>query len=67
MGAVLAHIAHLYKVEKRARRSGIVGEDLRLLREHASKAVLERLHEYLRRFAKKCCPRAKLAKRSLTR
>ena len=36
MGAVLAYIAHLYRVEKRARRSGIVGEDLRLLREHAS-------------------------------
>jgi len=30
MGAVLAYIAHLYKVEKRAGRQGIVGEDLRL-------------------------------------
>jgi len=49
MGTVLAYIAHLYKVEKRARRSGIVGEDLRLLREHASKPVLERLHEYLKK------------------
>jgi hypothetical protein len=36
MGAVLAHIAHLYKVEKWARRSGIVGPDLRLLREQTS-------------------------------
>jgi len=47
MGAVLAYIAHLYKVEKRARRQGIVGEDLRLLREHASQPVLEKLHGYL--------------------
>lgn len=47
MGVVLAYVAQLYKVEKRARRSGIVCEDLRLLREHASKPLLERLHEYL--------------------
>jgi len=53
--------------EKRARRSGIVGEDLRLLREHASQPVLEKLHSIWRRFAKKCCPRAKPAKRSPTR
>jgi transposase len=32
MGAVLAYIAHLYKVEKWARRQGIVGEDLRIAR-----------------------------------
>jgi hypothetical protein len=47
MGAVLAYIAHLYKVEKQARRSGIVGTDLRLLREQASKPVLEQLRRYL--------------------
>ena len=43
MGAVLAYIAHLYQVEKRARRSGIVGEDLRLLREHASNGEIARV------------------------
>ena len=31
MGAVLAYIAHFIQVEKRARRSGIVGEELRLV------------------------------------
>src|SRR5580692_4292363 len=58
MGAVLAYIAYLYKVEKRARRSGIVGEDLRLLREHASKPVLERLHEYLKRIREEVLPKS---------
>jgi len=58
MGAVLAYIAHLDKVEKRARRSGIVGEDLRLLREHASKPVLERLHEYLKKIREEVLPKS---------
>jgi hypothetical protein len=44
---VLAHIAQLYAVEKRARQSGIEGDDLRLLREQASAPVLAQLHEYL--------------------
>jgi hypothetical protein len=47
MGAVLAYIAQLYAVEKRARRCGVQGEALRLLREHWSQPVLEQLHEYL--------------------
>src|ERR1035438_8371570 len=64
MGAVLAYIAHLYKVEKHARRSGIVGEDLRLLRQHASQPVLENLHEYLEKIREEVLRRAKLAKRS---
>ena len=38
MGAVLAYIAQLYAVEKRARRSGVEGEALRRLREQASQA-----------------------------
>ena len=58
MGAVLAYIAHLYKVEKRARRSGIVGEDLRLLREHASQPVLEALHEYLEKIREELLPKS---------
>lgn len=60
-GAVLAYIAHLYKVEKRARRSGIVGEDLRLLREHASKPVLERLQEYLKKIREEVLPKSEAA------
>jgi transposase len=47
MGAVLAYIAQLYAVEKRARRSGIRGEDLRLLREQVSRPVIENLNSYL--------------------
>jgi transposase len=58
MGAVLAYIAHLYKVEKRARRQGIGGEDLRLLREHASQPVLEKLHEYLEKIREEVLPKS---------
>jgi transposase len=58
MGAVLAYIAHLYKIEKRARRSGTVGEDLRLLREHTSKPVLEKLHEYLEKIREEVLPKS---------
>jgi transposase len=47
MGAVLAYIAQLYAVEKRARRCGIEGEQLRLLREEISMPMLEHLHAYL--------------------
>src|SRR5260370_5465368 len=55
---VLAYIAHLYTVEKRARRSGIVGQDLRLLREHASKPVLETLCEYLEKIREEVLPKS---------
>jgi transposase len=58
MGAVLAYIAQLYKVEKRARRSGIVGEELRLLREHASQPALETLHEYLEKIREEVLPKS---------
>lgn len=47
MGGVLAYIAQLYAVEKRARKANIQGEDLRLLREQASRPVTEKLHAYL--------------------
>jgi transposase len=58
MGAVLAYIAHLYKLEKRARQSGIVGEELRLLREHASRPVLEKLHDYLEKIREEVLPKS---------
>ena len=58
MGAVLAYIAQLYAVEKRARRCGVEGEALRLLREHASQPVLEKLHEYLIKISDEVLPRS---------
>lgn len=58
MGAVLAFIAELYKVEKRARGCGIRGEQLRLLREEVSRPVLERLQEYLFRIRGELLPKS---------
>ncbi len=58
MGAVLAHIALLYKIEKHARRSGISGQDLRLLREQASRPALERLHQYLNKIRDEVLPKS---------
>jgi transposase len=58
MGAVLAYIAHLYKVEKRARRSGIEGQELRLLREHASRPVLQQLRDYLEKIQAEVLPKS---------
>lgn len=47
MGAVLAYIGQLYAVEKRARKAGIHGEDLRLLRQEAACPVIAELRAYL--------------------
>src|ERR1700691_1015743 len=47
MRTVLLLIAQLYGVERTARERGLCGEELRLLREHGSRPVLERLHAYL--------------------
>lgn len=47
MGAVLAYIAQLYALEKTARRGGILGDDLRLLRQQGAAPVLRELHQYL--------------------
>jgi transposase len=58
MGGVLAYIAQLYRVEKRARRCGIEGEQLRLLRQEASRPVLETLHGYLLRIREELLPRS---------
>src|SRR6202012_1887108 len=56
MGAVMAYIAQLYKVEKRARRCGIKGEQLRSLREDVSRPVLEQMHRYLLRIRGELLP-----------
>ncbi len=58
MGAVLAYIAQLYAVEKRARRCGIQGEQLRLLREQASWPLLEQLHAYLVKIRDEVLPKS---------
>jgi transposase len=58
MGMVLAHIAQLYAVEKRARQSAIEGDDLRLLREQASVPVLAQLHEYLLKIRGEVLPKS---------
>jgi transposase len=47
MRTVLLLIAQLYSVERTARERDLGGEELRLLREHGSRPVLERLHAYL--------------------
>jgi transposase len=58
MGAVLAYIAQLYAVEKRARRCGVQGEQLKLLREQASLPVLEQLHAYLLKIRGELLPKS---------
>jgi transposase len=47
MRTILLMIADLYRVENRARQRGLFGEDLRLVRQHGARPVLEKLHKYL--------------------
>lgn len=61
MGAVLAYIAQLYAVEKRARTCGIHGEDLRLLRESASRPVTNQLDAYLLTIHPQLLPKSEAA------
>ena len=58
MNAVLAHIAHLYAVEKRARQSSIRGERLQLLREQVSLPVLGQLNVYLLKIREELLPKS---------
>jgi len=58
MGAVLAYIAQLYAVEKSARQAGIVGEDLRLLRQQGAVPVLIELHAYLLKIREEVLPKS---------
>jgi len=58
MGTVLAYIAKLYAVEKTARESGVVGEELRLLRQQGSVPVLEELQEYLGKISGEVLPKS---------
>jgi transposase len=58
MRTVLLLIAQLYAIERTARERGLRGEDLRLLREHGSRMVLERLHQYLREIQDQLLPKS---------
>ena len=58
MGAVLAYIGQLYAVEKRARKVGIHGEDLRLLRQEAASPVIVDLHAYLLKIKHELLPKS---------
>jgi transposase len=62
MGVVLAYIARLYAVEKLARKQKIFGEQRRLLREQASRPVLERLHKYLQEIREELLPKSDAGK-----
>ncbi len=59
-----AYIGELYPVEERARKSGVQGEDLRLLRDTVARPVSNHLHGYLLTLNINCCPRAMRARRS---
>lgn len=56
MRTVLLLIAQLYRVEKTARKQGLAGENLRLLREHGASPVLNRLHVHRRPHSSSCSP-----------
>ena len=58
MSAVLLFIAQLYAVEKSARLAGVFVEDLRLAREHGSRPVLDRLHQYLIKIQDEVLPKS---------
>lgn len=58
MGAVLVYIAQLYRVEKHARRCGIQGEALQLLREQVSRPILEKLSTYLLKISDELLPKS---------
>lgn len=47
MRTVLLLITELYGVERTARKRGLRSQELRLLRQHGSRPVLDRLHAYL--------------------
>lgn len=58
MGAVLAYIARLYAVEKTARQAGIVGDELRLLRQQGAVPALLELQEYLLKIGEEVLPKS---------
>lgn len=55
---VLLLIAQLYQVEKLGRERGLRGEELRLLREHGARPVLEKIHAYLEEIREQVLPKS---------
>ena len=55
---MLAYIAQLYALEKTARQAGIVGDDLRLLRQQGAVPVLIDLHAYLLKIRDEVLPKS---------
>lgn len=58
MRTVLLLIAQLYRMEGRARRHGIVGEDLRVLRQQGARPVLDKLEAYLLEIREQLLPKS---------
>ena len=58
MRTVLLLIAEMYRVETTARQCNLRGEELRLLRQHGSRPVLDRLHAYLREIQDQLLPKS---------
>lgn len=58
MGAVLALIARLYRVEAVARDGGLRGEQRRMVREHGALPILAELKEYLQRIGGEVLPKS---------
>jgi transposase len=58
MRTVLLLIAQLYRVEERARRHGLSGEDLRLLRQQGARPVLDQLEAYLLEIREQLLPKS---------
>jgi transposase len=61
MRTVLLMIAQLYGVERIARERGVCGEELRLLREHGARPVLQRLRAYLLLIQDELLPKSEAA------
>jgi transposase len=58
MRTVLLLIAQLYQVERLARQRALRGEELRLLREHGARPVLEKIHAYLEEIREQVLPKS---------
>jgi transposase len=58
MRTVLLLIAQLYAIERTTRERNLRGEELRLLREHEARPVLERLHAYLLQIREELLPKS---------
>ena len=58
MRTILLLIAELYRVEKLGRQRGLIGEDLRLLREQGARPILEKLRGYLLEIREQLLPKS---------